>query len=96
MNAIADDDPTRGHLKADLGRLKLRAELINAAVFFAVASALCTVLLLILAFGAAFLGLQHEPGAALMFVLALSLLGVSLFMMAREVRIAFNEYDHYS
>jgi hypothetical protein len=96
LNAIADDDLTRAYLKSDLTRLKRRAKLLNDAIFFAVASAICTILLVILAFGAAFLTLQHEPGVALMFVLALSLLGVSLFMLAWEVRIALNEYDHHA
>jgi hypothetical protein len=95
VNAIADDDPKVGHLKADLTRLKRRAKLMNDAIFFAVASALCTTLLVIMAFVTAFLGFRHEPGAAVMFVVALGLLGMSLFYLGREIRIALNEFDHY-
>jgi hypothetical protein len=30
-----------------------------------------------------------------MFVITLGLLGAALFTLAREVRIALNEFDHY-
>jgi hypothetical protein len=95
LNAIADDDPKIAHLKADLTRLKRRAKLMNDAIYFAVASALCTTLLVIMAFGTAILGFQHEPGAGLMFVIALGLLSMSLFYLGREIRIALNEFDHH-
>jgi len=95
VNGIAADDEARGHLKSDLPRLKRRAKLMNDAIYFAVASALCTTLLVILAFVSAFFGFRHEPGVAALFVLALGLLGASLLMLAREVRIALTEFDHY-
>jgi hypothetical protein len=95
VNAIADDDPTRAHLKADLPRLKRRAKLMNDAIYLAVGSAICTTLLLIVAFATAYLGLRHEPGAALMFVLALALMCAALVTLAREVRIALTDYEHY-
>ena len=95
LNAIADDDPARSYLKDDLPRLKRRAKLMNSAILLAVGSAICTTLLVILAFAAALFGLRHEPGAALMFILALVLMGASLVTLAREVRIALTDYDHY-
>jgi len=95
VNGIAADDEARGHLKSDLPRLKRRAKLMNDAIYFAVASALCTTLLVILAFVSAFFGFRHEPGVAALFVLALGLLGASLLTLAREVRIALTEFDHY-
>jgi uncharacterized membrane protein (DUF485 family) len=94
INAIADDDAARADLKADLPRLKRRAKLVNEAIFLAVGSAICTTLLVISAFVSAFLGLRHEPGAAMMFVLALGLMGAALVALALEVRIALTEYDH--
>jgi hypothetical protein len=51
--------------------------------------------LVILAFVTAFFGFRHELGAAMMFIVALGLLGASLLTLAREVRIALNEFDHY-
>lgn len=95
VNGIAAADEARGHLKSDLPRLKRRAKLMNDAIYFAVASALCTTLLVILAFVSAFFGFRHEPGVAALFVLALGLLGASLLTLAREVRIALTEFDHY-
>ena len=95
VNGIADNDEVRAHLKSDLPRLKRRAKLINDAIYFAVGSALCTTVLVILAFVTAFFGFRHELGAAVMFIVALGLLGASLLTLAREVRIALNEFDHY-
>ena len=95
LNAIPDDDQARAYLKADLPRLKRRAKLMNDAIYLAVGSAICTTLLVILAFAAALFGIRHEPGAAVMFVLALGLMGTSLLTLAREVRIALTDYDHY-
>ena len=95
VNGIAADDQARAHLKSDLPRLKRRAKLINDAIYFAVGSALCTTVLVILAFVTAFFGFRHELGAAVMFIVALGLLGASLLTLAREVRIALNEFDHY-
>jgi Protein of unknown function (DUF2721) len=95
VNGIAAADEARAHLKSDLPRLKRRAKLINDAIYFAVGSALCTTVLVMLAFVTAFFGFRHELGAAVMFILAAGLLGASLLTLAREVRIALNEYDHY-
>jgi hypothetical protein len=95
INAIADDDHPRQHLKGDLPRLILRARLLNRAVYLAVASALATTLLVIFAFISALLQFRHEPGAAVMFVAALGLMAAALFMLVREVQIALTDYDHY-
>ncbi len=96
INAIGENDPSRGRLKADLPRLVRRAGLLNRAILLAVSSAIATTTLVILAFGSAMLGLRHEPGAAVIFVLALGLMAAALFTLAQEVRIALTEYDHYS
>ena len=95
INAIPDDDSARGYLKADLPRLQRRAKLMNDAIYLAVASAVCTTLLLIITFVSAFFGFRHEPGAGLMFVLLLALLCASLVTLAREVRIGLTEFDHH-
>ena len=72
-----------------------RARLLNRAVYLAVASALATTLLVIVAFISALLQFRHEPGAAFMFIVALALMAVALLMLAREVQIALTDYDHY-
>jgi hypothetical protein len=96
LNTIADDDAPRARLKSDVPRLKHRAQLMNRAIYLALASGICTTVLVILAFAGVFLGMRHEPVAGLLFVIALGLLGAALFTFAREVRIALNEFDHYS
>ncbi len=95
LNAIPDGDAARAFLKADLPRLQRRAKLLNDAIYLAVGAAICTTLLVIMAFISAFLGQRHEPGAAVMFVVALMLMCASLITLAREVRIALTEYDHH-
>jgi heme A synthase len=75
--------------------LNRRAALINQALFWAVASALVTILLMIVAFADAFLNLPHERGVALMFAVALILFGVSLVNFGREIRIAIRDPNNY-
>lgn len=88
LNTIPDDDDQRAHLKSDIPRPKHRAQLINQAIYRSVGSGICTTVLVILAFASALIGIRHEQVVALLFVLALALLGAALFTFAREVRIA--------
>jgi hypothetical protein len=95
LNSIADDDTPRARLKSDIPRLEHRARLMNNAIYLAVGSGICTTVLVILAFVSAFVGIRHEQVVGVLFVVALGLLGAALFTLAREVRIALNEFDHY-
>jgi Protein of unknown function (DUF2721) len=52
--------------------------------------------LVILAFISAFVGIRHEQIVGVLFIIALGLLGASLFTFAREVRIALNDFDDYA
>jgi hypothetical protein len=85
--------PTKDY--PDMLQLNRRAALINHALFWAVGSALVTILLMILAFVDAFFELPHERGVALLFTLALILFGVSLISFAREIRIAIKDPNNY-
>jgi hypothetical protein len=96
LNLIAEDESPRARLKADIPRLKRRASLLNAGIRFALVSGICTTLLVVLAFGSAFAGLRHEPVAAILFMVALGLLGAALFSFAREVWIGLDEFDHHA
>jgi hypothetical protein len=96
LNMIADDDSPRARLKTDIPRLKHRAQLMNNAIYLAVGSGICTTALVILAFASAFVGIRHEQLVGVLFVVALGLLGAALFTLAREVRIALNEFEHYA
>ena len=95
LNEIADEDTTRARLKSDIPRLRRRTKLLNSATHLALASGICTALLLVVGFAASFLHLQHEYGAGILFLLALGLLAGALFRFAQEVRIGLSESDHY-
>jgi hypothetical protein len=95
LNEIADDDTPRAHLKSDIPRLRRRAKLLNGATHLALASGMCTSFLLVVGFASAFLKLQHEYGAGLLFVFAVGLLGGALFRFGQEIRIGLSESDHY-
>jgi hypothetical protein len=94
---VASDGCTEpiGRLYPDMPKLNRRAALINHALYWAVASALVTILLMILAFVDAFFELPHERGVALLFTLALILFGVSLISFAREIRVAIKDPNNY-
>ena len=96
LNAIRDDDASKAYLKLDIPRLKRRAALLNSAVLFSTMSAIITSLLVIVAFVCAFYNMRHEYAVAVLFVVALGFFTVSLVYLAREARIALNEFDHYS
>ena len=95
LNEITDDDTARAHLKSDIPRLRQRAKLLNSATYLALLSGICTSLLLVVGFASAFLRLQHEYGAGLLFAVAIALLGAALFRFAQEVRMGLAEADHY-
>ena len=95
LNDIADDEEARLHLKSDIPRLRRRLKFLNGAVRLALASGVCTTLLLFVSFASAFLKLQHVFGAAVLFFLAVALLGIALFRFGQEVGIGISEADHY-
>jgi hypothetical protein len=68
--------------------LSSRMAFLNRAIYFAVLSALCTATLLIVSFACALLGIDHNTGVALLFVVALLLLMAALIELAREVRLS--------
>ena len=95
LNEIADDDDARSQLRSDIPRLRRRAKLLNNATHLALGSGMCASLLLVVGFASAFLKLHHEYGAGFLFLLAVALLGGSLFRFGQEVRIGLSESDHY-
>jgi hypothetical protein len=93
INAISDQDISKAHLKTALPHLKFRATLINRAIYWAVGSGIVTCLLMIMAFGSAYVGVRHEPAAAILFTLSLCLFTTALILFAREVRVAVNDLE---
>jgi hypothetical protein len=95
LNAIPAEGHVSSHLKADIPRLERRARLVNRAIFLAVCSGIAATILIVLAFASAYVGLQHVWGAAILFMVSLTLLGAALVVFASEVRIALTDYDHH-
>ncbi|UGY13043.1 DUF2721 domain-containing protein [Bradyrhizobium septentrionale] len=95
LNDITDGDGVRVRLKADIPRLKRRADLLNTAILFAGVTAIVTCLLVIVAFVSAYYRFQHEYGVAILFVVALAAFILSLINLVRETRISLHEYDLY-
>jgi Protein of unknown function (DUF2721) len=95
LNAIADDDHTRVHLKSDLERLRRRAQFLNSGILASLCGGLCATLLLAILFITEFLGLKYAYGAALLFVIATGFLGFGLLRFAQEARISLSEADEY-
>lgn len=86
----------KSYLKADIPRLKRRAELLNRSVLCATIAAIVTALLVIVAFISAMLHLAHEYGVAILFIVALGFFLVSLIDLARETSMALSDLDHHA
>jgi Protein of unknown function (DUF2721) len=95
LNEISDDEGSHARLKVDLPRLRRHARMLNNATRLVLGSGMCASLLLVVAFGSAFLRLQHVYGACALFLLAVGLLGVSLFKFGQEVGRGLSDADHY-
>ena len=96
LNGIPADDAVKSRLKADLPRLMRRAAMMNRAILWAVIGSIAVSVLVIVAFASAFFELQHERGVAILFMISLAAFTISLIELAREVRIALSEFDHYA
>jgi len=94
IHGIRDPDDDRLPLKTDIPRLKVRARLLQRSISLAIASAISTTMLIVWSFMAAFFNRDHEVGAALLFVSALTLFVAALIGLAREVSIGLVELDH--
>lgn len=94
INAIPEHD-ARGMLRNDLPRLVRRTLLLHRSIQLAIASGVVTTLLIIMAFAVAFFRSSHIVGSALLFVISLSFFFASLVVLAREVSISVNDYDHH-
>ena len=95
LNAIAEDDPARSHLKGDLERLRRRVHYLNSGILAALYSGICASVLLGILFVAAFFKLEHACGAPLLFLFATFFIGFALLRFAQEARISLTEADEY-
>ncbi len=79
----------------DRAYLLKRAQLLLSAIRLSLAGGLCTTLLLALAFLGALLELQHIYGAALLFLLATTFVGLSLLRFFQEVHVSLDELRRF-
>ncbi|MCP8937929.1 DUF2721 domain-containing protein [Alsobacter sp. SYSU M60028] len=84
LNAAGSEEEDKKYIAL----LHDRMRMLHRAIYLAVLSALVTALLLIVAFGSAFVGARHQVGVAVLFSTALALLMGSLVHFAREVKVA--------
>ena len=68
IHDLAEGDPKKEQLKANLPQLRLRARILHRAIYWAVGSGIVTCLLMIVAVGSAYFGVRHDPGAAALFI----------------------------
>jgi hypothetical protein len=88
INDLAESHPENSKLKANLPQLQKRARILHRAIYWAIGSGIVTCLLMMAAFASAYFGVRHEPGAAILFLVALGLFTASLISFAREVGLA--------
>ena len=93
LHGIRDDDDARAYLKKDIPRLRRRAAMLNRSLFCSVVAAICTALIIVVAFMSAMLQMAHEYGIAILFVVALLMFCIALVDLARETRIALHDND---
>ena len=94
VHGISESDAARAALRTDIPRLKRRAALLNQALYYSTVCAIITGLVIIVAFASAMMRLAHEYGVAVLFMAALVFFILALINLARETRIALEEYDH--
>ena len=95
LNAIPEEDPVRGRLKADIARLRRRARLLSSGIYASIISGICATILLAIVFASEFAGLKYAYGAGLLFIVATICLGVGLLRFAQEAQIGLSEADEY-
>lgn len=94
VNSLTDDDPRRTALRQDLPRLLLRVTRLQWAILLSICTGIVTTMLIMGAFLMAFADIHHGELTAVMFIVALGCFFGSLILLAMEVMIAVNDFDH--
>jgi uncharacterized membrane protein YccC len=92
LEDIEPDDEFRQPLLQEVPSLRKRAALVHNAVRYALGSAVCTSIIVIISFVAALFGWRHEYGVGLLFAIALVLLTTSVVYMYWEVQSSHAEF----
>ena len=95
INNIEENENGRVFLKSDLPRLQRRARLLHKAIRLALLSGIATTLIVVFMYCAAFISIQHQWGAAILFSAALVLFASSLVCFALELQVSLNDNDNY-
>jgi amino acid transporter len=95
LNSLPDDDPRQTSLRQDLPRLLVRVKRLHWSILLAIGAGIVTTMLIMGAFLMAFANIHHGELTAFMFIAALAFFFFSLSLLAMEVLIAVNEYDHF-
>ncbi len=93
IEALDPAAPRLAELVPELPLLRKRARLLHNAIRLSLISAICTTVIIVVAFLAAFLGWRHEYGMAVLFCFALFLLAVAVIDVFREVHAGDFEFD---
>ena len=92
LDSRAEEEEAKQYHRAEIANLRSRATMLHNAVRFALASAACTSVIVIIAFLAAFFGWRHEYGVAILFCIALILLAIAVIQMFWEVAASDHEF----
>ena len=92
IDSAPEDSQLKQKHGAEIANLRGRAGILHNAVRFALASAACTTVIVIIAFLAAFFGWRHEYGVAILFCIALILLACAVMQMFWEVAASDHEF----
>jgi hypothetical protein len=92
-NLTRQIDDGKIHTVHGLAQVKRRIRLLHWAVFFAICGAISSTVLVIAAFGFAFLNRPHVYGAGTLFLVSFTLLTIALGIFAQEIRLAIKGND---
>lgn len=92
-NLMRRIDNGKVHTVHGLAQVKRRIRLLHWAVFFAICAAIAAAVLVIAAFGFAFLNRPHVYGVGTLFLVSFTLLTFALGLFAQEIRLAIKNND---
>ncbi len=95
LNRIQPDDENRAPLRADITRLRHRAQYLSSGIRACLRSGICATILLAIIFVTEFTGLKYAYGAGVLFFVATGFLGFALYRFAQEVSVGIADSDEY-
>jgi hypothetical protein len=87
-----EDDRSTAEARESSARLLARARLIYRAIHSTIAAALAIAAVVLVVFLNMLLGMAHEWGSVLLFLIAVGLIARAFLFLLREVRLAMSEF----